>query len=133
VHRAPFQLALERTLHALEEKRRKTCVVAGVPKLDYKMPYAYAIARRRGIDTDFIALSRAEAQAQHFDLDRYLRELEQGHAFTLVDPKDALCGGHTCAIVTTDGKSAYRDDNHLTVAGARLLTGTLEACFDSAD
>jgi peptidoglycan/LPS O-acetylase OafA/YrhL len=130
VHGAPFQLALERTLRAVDEHERKICVIGDVPKLDYKMPYAYAIARRRGVDTGFIALSRAEAQAQHFDLDRYLRELEQRHVFTLVDPKDALCSGHTCAIVTTDGKSVYRDDNHLTVAGAQFVSGSLEACFD---
>jgi hypothetical protein len=127
---APFQLALERTLRALDEKQRKVCVIGGVPKLDHRMPYAYAIARRRGIDTDFIALTSAEAHAQHDELDRYLGELRQRHAFTFVDPKKALCSGHACAIVTADGKSVYRDDNHLTVAGSHLVGRSLEACFD---
>ena len=127
---APFQLALERTLRILAAKGRKICVVGDVPTLEYRMPYAYLMGRRRGIDTSFIALPRAEAQAQHQELDKYLAELQKRYAFTLVDPKATFCRGSACAIVTPDGKSIYRDDNHLAVAGARLLSGSLEACFD---
>jgi peptidoglycan/LPS O-acetylase OafA/YrhL len=127
---APFQLALERTLRTLAAQRRKICVVDDVPTLKYRMPYAYLIARRRGIDTSFIAPSRAEAQAQHRELDEYLGELRKRYAFTLVDPKATLCTASACAIVTPEGRSIYRDDNHLTVAGAHLLSHSLEACFD---
>jgi peptidoglycan/LPS O-acetylase OafA/YrhL len=131
-HGSAFQMALERTLRALEAHGRKVCVVGGVPTLEYVMPYAYAMARRRGLDTAFVALSRSDAQAQHRQLDLYFRELEKRHAFTFVDPKDALCRGpDECPVVAPDGRSVYRDDNHLTVVGAHLLSGSLEACFDA--
>jgi hypothetical protein len=126
----PFQVALERTLHALEAQRRKVCVVGDAPTLKYGGPYAYAMARRRGIDTAFITLSRTEAQAQHSDLDRALLELRGRHSFTLVDPKEALCGEAECAILAPDGRSAYRDNNHLSDVGAYLISASLEACFD---
>jgi hypothetical protein len=49
-----------------------------------------------------------------------------------VEPKAALCSGSTCALLTADGRPVYRDDNHLTPAGALLLVDSLEACFDAA-
>ena len=125
-----FELALERTLHALESKRHKVCVVGGVPTLQYVMPHAYAMARRRGIGTEFIPLSRTEALAQHDKLDRSIVQLRNRHGFTFVDPKDALCRATECTVVSSDGRSAYRDRNHLSDIGAHLLGPSLKACFD---
>jgi peptidoglycan/LPS O-acetylase OafA/YrhL len=128
---APFRQAFERSLRAIDAGERKVCVIGGVPTLEYVMPYAYAMARRRGIDTDFIGLRPSEAASQHRELDQHLAELRRRHAFTLVDPKATLCAGSTCAIVTSDGKSVYRDNNHLSIAGAELVGASLEACFDA--
>jgi peptidoglycan/LPS O-acetylase OafA/YrhL len=125
-----FQRGFERTLRAIDEHRRKICVVGGVPTLEYLMPYAYAMARRRGIDPEFIALRASEAKAQHSELDRHFSELRRRHAFTLVDPKATLCTSGTCAIVSADGRSLYRDTNHLSVTGAHLVGRALEGCFD---
>jgi len=123
-----FEQAVERTLRAIGN--RKVCVIGDVPRLDYWMPYAYSIARWRGIDTGFIAVSTAAAAAQNREVDRYFADLRQRHGFTFVDPKPTLCAGSACALVTADGRSVYRDNNHLTVAGAQLLTTPLSACFD---
>jgi peptidoglycan/LPS O-acetylase OafA/YrhL len=127
----PFRQAFERTLRAIDAEGRKVCVIGGVPTLEYVMPYAYAMARRRGIDTEFIGLRRSDAASQHHELDRHLAELRRRHAFTLVDPKTVLCAGPTCAIVTADEESVYRDNNHLSIAGAELVGASLEACFDA--
>ncbi len=129
----PFQVAFERTLRAIGAERRKVCVIGGVPTLEYPMPYAYAVAVRRGIDPAFIALTPSEAEAQHLTLDQHFAELQQRHAFAFVDPKDALCSASRCAIVTHDGTSIYRDSNHLSVAGAHLLGRSLDGCFEGID
>lgn len=127
---SPFQLAFERTLRAIGAERRKVCVVGGVPTLEYVMPYAFSMARRRGIDPAFIALRSSEAERQLSELNRQFAELKRRHEFTLVQPSDVLCSGPTCALFDADGSSIYRDDNHLSVAGAYFVESSLEACFD---
>jgi hypothetical protein len=127
--RPSFEQAVERTLRATGDGR-KVCVVGGVPTLRYVMPYAYIMARKRGIDPDFIALRSSDAAVQHRDLDRYFTNLSERHGFTFVDPKATLCAGATCELVTPDGRAVYRDNNHLSVVGADLMIPALDACFD---
>jgi peptidoglycan/LPS O-acetylase OafA/YrhL len=129
----PFEQSLERTLQAIAAPGRKVCVVGDVPTLRFLMPYAAYMARKRGIDPTQFGLRTAEARSQYRELDQYLGEVRQRHAFTYVDPKSVLCRGPTCQLVTEDGRSVYRDDNHLSVAGAVLVAGSLEGCFDDVD
>lgn len=128
---SPFEAALERALRAIDSGHRKTCVVGDVPTLSYSMPYAYAVARKRGIDPAFIALRSEDAELQLQDVNRHFAALLQRHDFTFVNPTDVLCSGPTCAVLTADGRSVYRDNHHLSVAGAHLVGGSLEPCFDA--
>ena len=127
-----FVAAFERTLRTIG--RRKVCVVGDVPKLEYEMPNAYlVVARKRGVDPALLVPSRADALLRLRDLDDDFAELRKRYDFTFVDPVTTLCAGSRCALLTPDGRPVYRDDNHLTVAGAQLLTASLEACFDGID
>jgi hypothetical protein len=47
-----------------------------------------------------------------------------------VHPVDVLCAGPACSILTADGDSLYRDDNHLSAAGAYFISRSIDACFD---
>ena len=124
-----FVAAFERTLQAIG--RRKVCVVGDIPKLAYEMPNAYlVVARKRGLDPALLVPSRADALHRVRELDSDFAMLRERHGFALVDPMATLCAGSRCALLTPDGSPIYRDDNHLTVAGAQLLTTSLEACFD---
>jgi peptidoglycan/LPS O-acetylase OafA/YrhL len=125
----PFEEAFERTLRAIGPDR-KVCVVGGVPTLSYHTAHAYWMARKRGIDTAFLALSSADAAQQHGELDRHFAELERRNRFTFVDPKAALCRESTCMVSAQNGDPLYRDKNHLSPAGALVLARALEACFD---
>jgi hypothetical protein len=127
---APFEAAFEHTLDAIGATRRKICVIGDVPLLKYRMPYAYVTARRRGLDPKAVALSSAEADAQLRAVNGYFADLRQRHGFAFVDLKSALCAGPSCLLATPDGRSVYRDDNHLSPAGAELVRPSLEACFD---
>jgi hypothetical protein len=126
----PFEDALERTLRAIGPGPR-VCVVGGIPTLDYHTAHAYWMARRRGLDTAFLAPTSTEAARRHAELDGYFAGLRASHALTFVEPKNALCPGSTCTLLTSDGRPVYRDDNHLSQAGALLLVDSLEACFDA--
>jgi hypothetical protein len=126
----PFEQAFERTLRAIGPDRR-VCVVGGIPTLEYHTAHAYWMARKRSLDTAFLALTPAEAARKHRELDGYFADLRERHTFTFVEPKAALCAGSTCALLTPDGRPVYRDNNHLTPAGALLLVDSLETCFDA--
>jgi peptidoglycan/LPS O-acetylase OafA/YrhL len=127
-----FEAAVDATLRAIGA-RRKVCVLGDVPQLKYRMPYAYVMAAKRGIDPGFIALPSEEAERQLGRVNGYFEELRQRHALVFVSLKDALCTGSTCALLGVDGRSLYRDDNHLTVAGAEAVRPSIESCFDALD
>lgn len=127
-----FEAALDATLRAIGA-RRKVCVLGDVPTLKHGMPYAYVMARRRGVDLGLVALPAADADRQLGRVNAYFEELQQRHALRFVDLKKTLCTGSTCALLSTDGQSLYRGDNHLTLAGAEFVRPTVESCFDGID
>jgi len=127
----PFDVVLERTLHAIGSKGRKICVVGDVPKLEYQMANGYLfVARKRGLDPALLVPSRVEALSRLRELDGNFAALRGRNVFTLVEPTATLCPGSECALLTPDGRPVYRDDNHLAVPGAQLLISSLDACFD---
>jgi hypothetical protein len=128
----PFDSAFDATLRAIGT-RRKVCVIGDVPRLKYRMPDAYSMARKRGMDPGFIALPSEDADRQLTPVSDYFERLRQRRAFVFVDLKMALCNGTTCALLGPDGRSLYRDDNHLSSAGAELLRPSLEQCFDAIE
>jgi hypothetical protein len=104
------------------------CVVLDVPYLPYPMPYALAMARRRGLDTSFIYVNRSEVVARYKGVEASVRALESVNALRVVDPKDALCPGVRCEI-ESDGRSLYRDSNHLSRVGAMHIGNSLAPCL----
>ena len=53
-----------------------------------------------------------------------LRGVASRTGSSLIDPKDVFCPGESC-LFSRDGVSIYRDSNHLTAEGARLLLPAL--------
>jgi peptidoglycan/LPS O-acetylase OafA/YrhL len=104
------------------------CVVLDVPELPFGMPYALAMARRRGLDTSFIYVNRSDVVARYKGVEAPVRALEAANALRVVDPKDALCPGARCE-VEWDGRSLYRDSNHLSRVGAMYARESLAPCL----
>jgi peptidoglycan/LPS O-acetylase OafA/YrhL len=126
-----FAAALHATLRAIGQ--RQVCVLGDVPTLKHRMPYAYVMASRRGVDPELVALPATEADRQLARVNAYFEELRQRHALRFVDLKKTLCTGSACALVNADGQSLYRGDNHLSVAGAEFVRPSVESCFDAID
>lgn len=125
-----FRRALEETLHRIQAPERATCTVLDVPGYAYQIPYALAIAHRRGIGTEFMTLSRAQAREQQRPVEREIHALAQRGLTRIADPKEALCRDTACLLVRHDGVPLYRDDHHLSAAGAGVVAATLNACFE---
>jgi peptidoglycan/LPS O-acetylase OafA/YrhL len=116
------------TLDPLRAAGSAMCVVFDVPYLRYWMPYALAMARRRGLDTSFINMTRAEVVARYKNFEAPVRALASVNALRVVDPKDALCPGERCEI-EWNGRSLYDDYNHLSKVGAMHVRDSLAPCF----
>jgi peptidoglycan/LPS O-acetylase OafA/YrhL len=123
-----FARELRETLRKTASINRSVCVVLDVPTFKYNLPNALAMARRRGIAEDFLKLSRAQALQQYQGPERDIRALEQRGMVRSVDPKDLLCPGDSC-IYESDGNLLYQDTDHLSLAGAQLVSSAIEGCF----
>jgi peptidoglycan/LPS O-acetylase OafA/YrhL len=116
------------TIDPLRAVGSAVCVVFDVPHLPYPMPYALAMARRRGLDTSFIYVNRSDVAASYQGFEASVRALESVNAVRVVDPKDALCPGVRCEI-EWDGRSLYRDSSHLSRVGAMHVRNSLAPCL----
>ena len=104
-------------------------MVLDVPLRSEIVPYAMAMAHRRGLPLDFMRLTLEDATAQNGAVDGVFRELERRHMATVVDPKPDLCPGGDCRLLSDDGWPLYNDSNHLSSHGALLLTSRLARCI----
>lgn len=124
-----FKQGLRETLLEAGSGSRPVCVVLDVPEFKYDLPIALGVARKRKIAEDFLQLSRAEAQDRFSGPERDIRALAQQLPMVrYVDPKDLLCRGDSC-IFESDGQLLYGDTDHLSFAGAQLITSVLDGCF----
>jgi len=130
-HAARFEYAFEETVRQISSPGRTLCIVRGVPRLDFPVPYALARARVRGIDPDSLRLSVTAAREQYAAMEPVLARLVQQRRVVAVDPKDRLCDARSCRLVNDEGNALYSDSNHLSIAGAVFVTDSLAGCFDA--
>ena len=127
-HVPDIAAGIEQTVSRVGHHSRSICVVFAVPLLKYAVSDALFVTHRRHIPDDFLRLSRADALAQHRDMEHDVRAIAERSGLTLVDPKDALCPADSC-LYKADDRSLYFDDSHLSVYGALYVARTLEPCF----
>jgi peptidoglycan/LPS O-acetylase OafA/YrhL len=127
-HVPDIAAGIEQTVGLVGDHSRSICVVFAVPKLKYAVSHALLVARRRHIPDDFLRLSRADALAQHRDMEHDVRAIAQRSGLKVVDPKDALCPADSC-LYKADDRSLYFDDSHLSIYGALFVARTIEPCF----
>jgi hypothetical protein len=124
-----FRQGLENTLAGVIPGGRSVCVVLDVPTYDFVVPYAVAIARRRGLSQDFMRITRARALDESRSVEADIRGARAEWGLTVVDPKDVLCRTDVC-LYEQNGRILYADHNHLAPAGAEYVSSTLEPCFE---
>jgi len=123
-----FRTGLENTMRRIVSARTRVCVVLDVPELDYRMPQALLTARQRGLDTEFLRITRTELEQRYGSTVADIRAVADSFDQAVVDPKERLCPGERCDIGNAT-EVYYMDKNHLTIAGARVVTPTIEGCF----
>jgi peptidoglycan/LPS O-acetylase OafA/YrhL len=125
-----FSRGLQETVQKLRGVNPAICVVLDVPVAQYSVPYALAMAHRRGISADFLTVRRADALEESSSVGRDVRKLQERGSLFTVDPKDVLCRTDICELQAA-GRSLYYDSDHLSATGARYVSSTLEGCLRS--
>jgi hypothetical protein len=116
---------LEADVTTLVSRGKRVTLVLPVPA--YTRPVARILAIRAWREQPVeISLPRARhAEAQRMVTDA-LRGVAARAGASIIDPTDVFCPGESC-VFSQDGVSIYRDSNHLTAAGARMLAPALAA------
>lgn len=126
-----FEIGLHRTVAVLAESNRNVVFVTGVPEVGYDVPSAFSIAMRTGRDlNDLIAPTRQDYLERNRAVFQALDMLKKDNLpFQIVDLSLALCDEERCR-VTANNQPLYRDDDHLSLYGARYLAWLFDPLFD---
>jgi peptidoglycan/LPS O-acetylase OafA/YrhL len=120
---------IERTLATAHSAGASVCAVLTVPGYSYPIPYALTMAERRHLNPATLTIPRNEGVGQYQTVEGDLRQLASQRQLQVADPKDALCPPSGCLIAAKDGTALYRDANHLSLAGSRVVATVLESCL----
>jgi peptidoglycan/LPS O-acetylase OafA/YrhL len=122
---AAFRDGLARTLAFLTQRGFRVIVVDQVPEIGWHVPVGLAIARQFGRPTPVVP-TLADFRFRQAVVDAALTNLAERYRFERLDPGAPLCPNGTCRI-ELDGHPLYRDDNHLSLRGADILTPIVAA------
>ena len=118
---AAFERGLQAAIRALTAAGKEVWLLDPVPTYDYPVPAALAQYQRRGLDPAGFGMTRDDYRRSE---EAALATLARAAAATgakRVAVDETLCGPGRCAVVGADGRGLYLDNNHLSMAGARLL------------
>jgi peptidoglycan/LPS O-acetylase OafA/YrhL len=123
-----FARQLEMSARLLASSGRRLCAVRDVPHLQFDSMQALAMTRLRGVDGSFIRLPAARATAQQAPYNLAIDSLLQSGKVVAADPAGLLCADVLCKL-EEEGALLYRDQSHLTPAGAQFVAPALQACW----
>ena len=119
---AAFERGLLRAVGALTAAGKTVWLLDPIPGYDYPVPAATAQRWRRGQDPAGYGLRADDYRLAEHDALALLARVASQTGAQRIGVEGALCGQGRCAVVGPDGHGLYMDDNHLGMAGARLLT-----------
>lgn len=124
--RRVFSMALRRVTSALTSAGKTVVVVGQVPEAQVNIPDCVTRAAIGIGATPRCAVSAADVSERLLFTNRVIEEIARSDPrVRAVDPSRVLCAGGTCEVLDA-GVPLYRDNNHLTRAGAIFLTTRLD-------
>jgi hypothetical protein len=122
-----FCEAVERTFSYLNEHGRQIVFVAQAPEIGWDVPSVLARAQWFGRTLPAAPSLSAYQERQRVVTD-CLDNLSRTYKIRLITVSDVLCASGTCS-VEQNGMPLYRDNDHLSAAGALLLAPALVQAF----
>jgi len=124
-----FERGLERTVAKLRALDRKVVIVRPVPEVGYDVPSYVFSARITGRDLNpIIAPKVQEYRDRTREVDSTFSKLGGLRLASFVDPATLLCNDTICP-VTARGMALYRDDDHLSTYGSKVVSPIFDEVF----
>ncbi len=120
-----FRRGLLRTVDALHREGKRVIILGPIPEIGWSVPALLAKAAQSGQPLPSGPTLDAFLSRQASVLET-LREAARRPGVTIVYLHPALCTAGGCAI-GANGQTFYRDDNHLSNVGVRLIEPTIAA------
>lgn len=127
---AIFERRFRELLESLGESGRKAWVMRPIAMQPRSVPETLAQLRSRGKDLNALALPASAFLEQVGPTDDVLAASMDGTAAQLLDPAPYFLDGSGRYRMAQDGRSLYRDRDHLSSFGARQLIPMFEPIFE---
>jgi peptidoglycan/LPS O-acetylase OafA/YrhL len=127
-----FEYGLESTLKNIRESHAKIWLMDRVPVTDYEIPSALGRFAMFGKPTSELEIDFEKYQEYANEFNVILEKMKPKYDFVVLHPSSMLCSKERqkCK-VEDDGKSLYRDHQHLSSYGARYVSPVFQPLFDS--
>jgi hypothetical protein len=130
-NKALFITGLNRMIKYLQSQNRKIVIIAPIPEIGYPVPSSYSIASRTGRDINkIIAPTLDEYLSRNQRTLDILSSFQQKYEIQMIEPWKILCKSNRCLAVY-NGTALYIDNNHLSAAGADLISPAFDPLFES--
>ncbi|MFT0472424.1 acyltransferase family protein [Pseudomonas antarctica] len=125
-----FTEGLTAQVQHLRASGHRVWLVKEVPLQEFDVPFRLARLAMLGRRTDKEGLPLAEHLArQAYISATFERIAASDPGVRVLDPAPKLCAVNSWCRVELDGHALYTDDNHLSIAGSKLVEGFLEPFF----
>jgi peptidoglycan/LPS O-acetylase OafA/YrhL len=125
-----LKAGLERTLRFLTEEGFQAVFVNQVPEIGWNVPLTLAREMLFKRNTAHPAPTIEDYQKRQQTIINIVNELSQYYSFKVADVASVLCASLRC-LIEKEGYSLYKDDDHLSIYGASLLSELFTAFFQS--
>lgn len=123
-----LKAGLEKTLRFLDDLNIKAVFVNQVPEIGWNVPST--LAREQLFDHSATNLppTRDAYQKRQYKVASIVYDLTRQYSFKIVDVAKVMCPQHNC-LIEKNGRSLYKDDDHLSVYGASLVSDLFMELF----
>jgi peptidoglycan/LPS O-acetylase OafA/YrhL len=124
-------IGLKRTVNELLKKNRKVVLVSDVPEIGFDVPRVYMMQKRFPFLIKFMECcpSIVEYNDRQREANAILEELAQLPNVTLIRPEKLMFDETGRGRIMANGELLYRDDDHLSTAGALYIAPVFDEVF----
>ena len=126
--KAVFERQLNLTVRRLLAAGKRVILVYPVPEIGFSVPRTLSRLVAMGRDPASFNLPRTDFDASETTVLSILDRVDGSPRLVRIWPHERLCDSVRCLILA-DGRALYRDDNHLSRAGANLVLPEFEPIF----
>jgi peptidoglycan/LPS O-acetylase OafA/YrhL len=113
---------LELSALDLQAAGKSVVLLYPMPVYDFDPPSQTGLAMRLGRDPSQVGMSRAQFDRENGQTIAVLDDFARSHGLAVLRPSDALCDAQRCHVYDPAAGVLYFNGQHLSMAGARLVT-----------